>query len=474
MPTRDRHSTRLGLVSRLLVPGWASRNLGVVLVARVAMSASRSIAAVVTALYLAGLGFSALEIGILFVVVTVASALMSTAIGLASDRVGRKPFLVAMPLLAAAAAAVYADGRAPVALFVFAAVGTFGRGAGAGAGNVGPYQPAESAFVAEDVDPARRPAAFGRLAFASSLGALAGGLLAGLAHVHPHQTGAALTAEYRPSFVAAAVLAALAGLVALALREERPRTEAAVADTRRRRRTLRIDWPARSWPVLWRFWVTNGINGLAIGMLGPFVSYWFHRRYGASPAEIGVLFAMINLGSLVSTLSAAGVARRVGTVRAIVAVRALTAVLLVPMVLAPAFWVAGGVYFVRMVLQRIGLPLRQSYVQELAHPDERSSVAALANLPAQGTMAGSQALAGYLFDDVALSAPFELAALFQLANAVLYGLLFGWARPAPATGPDADEVLGPPVGSDAAVAPVGGWEAAHPDPPLGAVRGPGR
>ncbi|MGC8473147.1 MAG: hypothetical protein ACP5PW_01890, partial [Candidatus Dormibacteria bacterium] len=53
----------------------------------------------------------------------------------------------------------------------------------------------------------------------------------------------------------------------------------------------------------------------------------------------------------------------------------------------------------------------------------------LSNLPAQGTMAGSQVLAGYLFDDVSLAAPFELAALFQVANAVLYGALFGPWRP---------------------------------------------
>lgn len=92
--------------------------------------------------------------------------------------------------------------------------------------------------------------------------------------------------------------------------------------------------------------------------------------------------------------------------------------------LAPAFWIVGAVYLVRMVLQRVGLPLRQSFTQDMAHPEERASVAALSNLPAQATMAGSQALAGYLFDEVSLAAPFELAAVLQMANAVLYWLLF--------------------------------------------------
>lgn len=90
-----------------------------------------------------------------------------------------------------------------------------------------------------------------------------------------------------------------------------------------------------------------------------------------------------------------------------------------------------------MATQRIGLPLRQSYVQDLAHPEERAGLAALSNLPAQATQAGSQVLAGYLFDAASLALPFELASVFQLANGVLYGVLFGRFRPQRAPAPDA-------------------------------------
>jgi MFS family permease len=421
----------------LLWPDWIGPNLRIILIARLTMSAARGIAGVVTALYLAAEGFSAVELGVLFFVVTATSAVMATLIGLLADRFGRKPFLIVIPLLAALAGVVYAVFREPVVLFAFAAVGTFGRGAGAGGGSVGPYQPAESAFVAEVVTGPTRAAAFGRLAFFSALGALAGGLLAGLARTHPHLSMAEATAAYRPAFLAAALLAAAAGLIALRLEEEPARK----APERGR---PRIRWPRRSWPALWRFWVTNGVNGVAIGMFGPFMSYWLYVRYGATPGEIGILFALVNLGSLVSTLSAASIARRLGTVPAIVTVRAVTGVMLVPMVLAPSLWIAGTLYFLRMVVQRVGLPLRQSFTQDLADPEERASLAALSNLPAQGTMAGSQVLAGYLFDEVSLAAPFELAAFFQVANAVLYGALFGPWRP---RGKDAD-LPGPeePVG----------------------------
>ncbi len=424
-----------------------------ILAARLAMSVGRAIAAIVTALYLDAIGFSALEIGALFVGVTVVSALMSSTIGLLADRWGRKPFLVAVPFLAAVAGLVFAELRVTALLFIAAAVGTFGRGSGAGAGNIGPYQPAEAALVADIVSGARRPAAFGRIAFFSTLGALIGGLLAELVRTTPHMSAVQATAAYRPAFLAAAVLAVVAGLLALLLRE--PPSAARQKDERRGFR-----WPRRSWPALWRFWVTNSTNGAGIGLFGPFVSYWLYRRYGVGPGTIGLLFAVVNLGSLASALAAARIARRIGTIRAIMAVRALGGALLVPIVLAPAFWIAGAVYFVRMMIQRVGLPLRQSFTLDMAHPDERASVAALSNLPAQATMAGSQAMAGYLFDEVSLAAPFELAAVLQVANAALYGLLFILRPPRPPVSAEVEGAEPELVPADSGAAGAGSVDAA--------------
>lgn len=420
-----------------VLPPWADRNLRLILAARVGMSIARAIASVVTALYLAAIGFSAIKIGVLFVCVTVASALMSSVIGLLADRWARKPFLVGVPLIAAAAGVVYSELRVTALLFVAAALGSFGRGMGASAGDVGPYQPAEAALIADGVAADRRAAAFGRIAFAASLGALIGGLLAELVHTTPHMTGAEATAAYRPAFIVAAALAFAAGALGLLLREP-PRLQRLPGDSRRLR------WPRRSWPALWRFWVTNATMGAAAGLFGPFVSYWLYRRYGVGPGTIGVLFAIINLASLASALVAAPIARFFGTVRAIVIVRSVGGALLAVTALAPAFWIAGGIYLLRMMLWWVGTPLAQSFTQDMAHPEERASVSAFSMLPSQATQAGSQATAGYLFAEVSLAVPFELAGLLQVTNALLYGVLFLVRPPRqPASPDDAGQQLGP-------------------------------
>ncbi len=396
--------------------GGNHRDLGIVIAARVLMSASRALAGVITPVYLALIGFSALELGAMALVVGVATALLATAIGLVSDRVGRKPFLVAVPLVAAVAAIAFTLTRSPLVLFLAAAAGSFGRGAGAGAGMVGPYQPAEQAFVT-DITPAReRNTAFGRLAAASSLGALVGAPLAILAG-HGNPTGAAATAAFRLPFFACAVLSGSAGLLALALHET-PRPAHADGPGRRPR------WPRRSLPLLLRLWATNSVNGLAVGMFGPFITYWFFVRFGVGAAQIGLLYAVINAVSIGSTLSAARLAARWGLVRTVTLVRVAQALLLIPLVLAPTFLLAGAVYLARMTVARIGMPLRQSYVLAMADPGERAAVGALSNVPAQATMSVAPLAAGYLFDEVSLSLPFVVGGMLQLASALLYWALF--------------------------------------------------
>ena len=422
-PTAPDHRSRL---RQRILPDWSNRSLVAVWIARVSMSAGRALAAVVAPVYLARLGYSGLRLGEMFAVIAIAAAALSAAVGLLSDRIGRRPFLVVFPLLTAGAVVVFATSEPTWVLFAAASVGSFGRGAGAGAGAVGPYQPAESALVTELAPDRVRNVVFGRLAFGSSLGALIGGLLAVATDAGAGSRGAALVDAFRPAFLVMALVSLLAGVVALAITEPpRPARATHHADG-----TKRTRFPRRSLPLLVRLWVSNSVNGLAIGMFGPFVTYWFYRRYGAGPGEIGALFAVINVVTLASTLSAAGMAKRWGLVRTVSVVRVVQAVLLVPMVLAPSFLLAGAIYLVRMVVQRAGLPLRQSYVLAMADPEERSSVAALANIPSQVAMAASPIASGYLLEEVSLSLPFEIAGGLQLVNAVMFWVFFRHRPPA--------------------------------------------
>lgn len=414
---------------QLALPAWGGRNLAVLSAARLTLSATRGLVGVITPLYLARVGFSATRLGLLFVASAGVSAILSTLIGLYADQLGRRPFLIATPLLATVAGVAFAFSAAAPVLFVAAAAGSFGRGGGGGGGSTGPHRPAESAMVADSVSGRRRSDAFTRLAVLSALGALLGGLLARLADGH----GSTPTAQYRPAFLAAAALAAVAGLVAVALREPaRHRNDGGSVPVEgeglprrgRRGRRATFQWPRRSVWVLSRLALTNAVNGLAVGVFGPFVAYWFARRFGVGPGTVGTLFAAVNAVSIATIGLAGPCSRRFGLVRTVIATRVVQGALLIPLALAPTLVAAGTIYAVRMATQRVGLPLRQSFAVSMAHPEERASVAALSTLPMQATNSFSPLLAGYLFDEVSLAAPFLLGGALQLIAAALWGAFF--------------------------------------------------
>lgn len=95
-----------------------------------------------------------------------------------------------------------------------------------------------------------------------------------------------------------------------------------------------------------------------------------------------------------------------------------------------------------MLVQRVGLPLRQSYVMGIVPREERGRVGALANLPAQGASALAPTLAGYLFDHISLALPFEIGAFFQAANTVVFYVFFHQLRP-PEERPTSDDAPRP-------------------------------
>lgn len=418
------------------------------------MSAQRALVGVVVTIYLAELGFSAFELAVLFAVVALASTLMSAGIGALADHVGCKPFLVTLPLVTAACALVFAGTDSVAMLYVAAALGSFGRGSGAGGGQIGPYTPAEQALLAGLVPDRRRPQLFGMVASASAAGGLVGALLVALPTGHA-ANGPTGPGTYRVAFLVAAVLAAVAGLLAVPVRD---RTALRARQVPRRERT-RQPLSAQARGLVAKLWAVNAANGIAVGLFGPFVTYFFYRQFGAGTAEIGALYVVVNAVTFGTNFLAAPVAARIGVVRTVVGARTLQALLLLPLAVAPSFAAAGAIYLARMMVQRFGMAMRQSFVMSAAPRDDRARVAAYSALPTQVLSAASPTMSGYLIETVGLSLPFEIAGVLQLVNAWLFYGFFRHTRPVDEGDEGdvvdpADEVAGEAPGREVSGAPT--------------------
>lgn len=410
-------------VASLLRTTWRG-DLRWLLGGRALRGVSQGYLAIVVPLFLVRAGYGTVRIGVLLTGAAASSAVLTALVGFAADRWGRKPLLVALGLMTALGGLVFALTTSYDFLFAAAVLGTIGSGGGAGSGGAfGPYYPAEQALIAEHAGDRDRTTVFAGLSF---VGVLAGSLGAALAAV-PHFVSTAGIGTriqgYHFLFWGTAVIGVAMAAVILPVRESRPARHAGG-------RPKPPPLSPRTRGLLLRFGVTNGINGLAIGFLGPILALWFHLRYGVNAAQLGALYVIINLAAVLPYLGVPWITRRLGgVVRTVVAVRLASAALLAMIPLMPTFVLAGAVYLMRMLINAVSVPVRQSYVMGVVPPAERSRMAALSNLPARvGSLAGP-ALVGVLLRTWWIGVPLELAAALQVAYSALFWRYFRDLRP---------------------------------------------
>lgn len=397
------------------------RSLLFLVLGRVLRSFGQSYLVVIVPLYLLARGATPAQVGIIVASWALGAALLGTVAGFVSDRYGRKNVLLAFGALSLVGALVFYAGPPLWVLGIAGALGTIGRGGGpASGGAFGPFYSAEQALIAEHAPNADRTRIFSAFSLYGALGGAAGLLLTGLPQIVVRLHLGSQMSAYRLLFAVTAVVAAV--LIAATLPVEEAPRAATLTDGTRPQSPLAPGTRA----LIGRFWVTNSLNGLAIGFLGPMLVLWFHLRYGATSHEIGAVYLAVALTSAFSYLFVGRVVARVGgAVKAIVLLRLFACALLAVMPLMPTLWLAGLVYLARMIFNSITMPVRQSYVMGIAAPHERSRVASLSNLPSQFFSMLGPGIAGFLLTETWIGTMLEAAAGLQLLNAYAYWVLFG-------------------------------------------------
>ncbi len=385
------------------------------LLARAFRSVGQGALVVDFSLYLNALHWNAVAIGLILSASGLFGAALSLFIGIGSDRIRRKPFLLAYESIALVGSIVAFLTAQPIALSVFSIVCAFGRGAN---GAAGPFSPAEQAWLAEQIAQRRRGAVY---SLNSALGFFGMAIGAGLAAV-PALLRAHMSApeSYRPLFLIV-TLASLLNLRLLWRTEEMHRGSG--------RAEKRVDATATQLRrgengVLARLVSVNLFNGLAIGLTGPLISYWFARRFGVGPSSLGPTFAATFIVTGVASLVTGGLSTRVGVVRSVVWARSIGLVLLVVLPLVPAYWPAACIYLLRSAVNRGTAGARQALAINLVGDSRRGLASSLNTVSMQLPQSAGPTVAGALLEAGQLALPFYAAAVLQGLYLVLYRAFF--------------------------------------------------
>ena len=384
---------------------------------RLVRSLGQGALAVDFALYARALGWSPGFFGTVLGAGLFFAAASTAIVGPLSDRLGRKPFLLAYEALAFGGAllALFSAARWPLA--GLAMLVGYGRGPNAAPGLFGVV---EQAWLARSLPREGLARSFAKNAAAGFFGTAIGSALGGLPALWAGVLPGALA--YRPLFAIAAVSEAIAFVLLLGAEDARlpAQSREIPAETQLRR---------REHGLLVRLAGLNALNGLGIGLGGPLISWWFAERYGAGPAAIGPAIAAALFFCGLSALGAGRIGRRFGTVRVVVAMRGAGLALLVLMPFAPNYPLAMLCYALRMILNRGTAGPRQALALGLVRAHRRGLAATVSSFSTQLPRALGPAATGLLFGAGMLAAPFLLAALFQAGYLLFYPLLFAGEDP---------------------------------------------
>ncbi len=317
--------------------------------------------AVVLVLYLAAIGLDDARIGSLLSLTLIGDVLLSLILTTRADAFGRKRTLFAGAVLMIGAAAVFASTNDFTLLLIAATIGVISP-----SGNeVGPFLAIEQVALAQTADRSVRTSLFAWYNLAGSFATAAGSLTAGAMTAMLLRGGFTEVASYRGAIVIYAVLGAILAMVFARLSN-------AVEGTRVASKSLfRIH---RSRGIVLRLSSLFALDSFAGGLVvQSIVAYWFHVRFGLSPATLGAIFFGANLLAGVSALAAARIAHRIGLLNTMVFTHLPSNVLLILVPFMPTLPLAIGVLLLRFSISQMDVPTRQAFVIAAVDESERTA-----------------------------------------------------------------------------------------------------
>ena len=410
-PARSQAAPADERLSARTVIGRLSPTARRLIVCRAARSIGQGALSADFAFYLAALHWTTVQMGAVYMAGLLFGALITLFSGPLSDACGRKPFLIGYGVAQVAAASVAVLTARPLWLIMVSVIGAYGRGAN---GAAGPFGPVEQAWLSDGLPEAD----FGAVYSLNSAVGFGGMALGSVAAALPRfwQTSLPGALRYRPLFLIV-LLGALLTLILLMqmtdLPTPRPGRDRAATATHRQERGM-----------LLRLIGINMLNGLAIGIIGPFMAFWFHLRFGKGPGAIGPVLALGFIAAGVASLWTGWLTRHLGAALSVVAMRLVGLALLVTMPFAPSYELAAACYVMRAAFNQGTSGARQAVGLRLVGSGRRGLAASLNATSMQVPRSFGPVLGGLLLETNWLALPLLLAASLQAVYLALYAAAF--------------------------------------------------
>jgi MFS family permease len=394
--------TRLTGFMESVIPSNLNARAKLYLTGSVVNGVSNGIVGAVMQLYFISLGFTAGDMGKIFMFNPLACAVFAIPCGILADRYGKGKIIQ----LGALAVFLGATGIILSKNIFWFGLSFFMFGISNATSTV--MMPLYSSFYGkEDMEKALGLYGFINIS-AVSLGSLAG-------YIPAYMIGTQAFTEvsaYRALVTVAAVLFLLQNFFY-------------IASSRGIEEKLREDFSfkLKSWRPVLKFSVLTLSLNIAGAILFSFFPYYVNKKFGIASAGLGTLLFISNLTMALSKGAAASIAQRLGKMKSIVVGIALSSIFFLLMPLSPNFSVLSFLYILRSSTRFMIDPIITSLFLKSIRDDEQSTANSIRMIAMNGSGVGSSWIGGYLLENTGLDSPAYMGAAITLILAGLYPLL---------------------------------------------------
>lgn len=378
---------------------------------------------VILALYLAKVGLSDQQIGLLFTLTLAGDAGITLWLTTSADHYGRRRTLLAGALLMLVAGLVFILTTNPLLLMITAVIGVISP-----SGNeIGPFLSIEQAGLSQLVPDHRRTQTFAwyNLAgsFATATGALMGGWLAQLLQ----KSGFTEIAAYR-SVLMGYALGGAALFVLFLLLSAAVEVQSHARHNQTGKLVLGLH---QSRNIVFQLSALFSLDAFAGGLIvQSMMAFWFYRRFGIEPGLIGSIFFGANILAGISALLAGRLAKKIGLINTMVFTHIPSNILLMLVPIMPSLSLAIIVLLLRFSISQMDVPTRQSYTMAVVAPDERSAASGVTTIARSIGASISPSLTGiFLSIPAFLSMPFFLSGGLKIVYDLLLYRSFRRMKP---------------------------------------------
>jgi len=376
-------------------------------------SVAVSLVSVTYGLYVAFLGMSPIQLGILISAGLIGMAAATFVALRWGDRFGRRKLLITLAFLGAIGGMATAFSIAMSAFLVSALVGMIngmGRDRGAAAA-------LDQAMLASVVKDKSRTKFFAIHSFAQDIGHAFGSALAALPLLLQHWFELNKNESYQGTIIIYAAVLLISGLFATRISR--------LAENPGESRSHKLNPQTRQ--RIWKISALFGVDALGSGFLtGALIAYYFYERYGISAAEVGGIIAAARIANAISHFGAAWLASKIGLVRTMVFTHLPAHLFLVAMAFVPEFWMAAMLFLIHETLVEMDVPTRNSYVMAIIQPNERTTVAGITQMVRVAGWGLAPIVAGALMGKVFLAMPLIAGSAVKAAYDI--GLYFNFKK----------------------------------------------